>query len=179
MTPEMTALVSRCRSRASSHLAMGFLEAGTDLRALAGLVESMDSELQVERARRDLYRREAALACSAAQEALPLALGALEATCRLADKSNPYSIACGGLSRIADLDMNEEFGSDNGGDGWGYEIESKNMRSIAVTTIAKSTLPAEAWRGHLIGLAGIAKTVRAAALRCDSIRPYLPPSPTA
>ena len=129
MTPEMTALVSRCRNRASSHLAMGFREAGTDLMALAGLVESMDAELQVERQRRDLYRREAALACSAAQEALPLALGALEATVALADK--PLGVA------------------------------------------------SSAFTGHLIGLAGIAQTVRAAALRCDSIRPYLPPSPTA
>ena len=91
MTPEMTALVSRCRNRASSHRAMGFLEAGTDLMALAGLVESMDSELQVERNRRDMYRREAALACSAAQEALPLALGALEATVAIADK--PLGVA--------------------------------------------------------------------------------------
>ena len=126
MNPDDSALVSRCRSRASSHLAMGFLEAGTDLRALAGLVESMDSELSVERQRRDLYRREAALACSCAQEALPLALGALEATVALADK--PMGVA------------------------------------------------SSAFTGHLIGLAGIAKTVRAAALRCDSIRPYLPPS---
>ena len=129
MTTEMTALVSRCRNRASSHLAMGFREAGTDLMALAGLVESMDAELQVERNRRDLYRREAALACSCAQEALPLALGALEATCRLADK--PLGVA------------------------------------------------SSAFTGHLIGLATIAQTVRAAALRCDSIRPYLPTSPTA
>ena len=127
MTPEMTALVSRCRNRASSHLAIGFLEAGTDLRALAGLVESMDAELQVERARRDLYRREAALAVSAAQEALPLALGALEATVALADK--PLGVA------------------------------------------------SPAFTGHMIGLAGIAQTVRAAALRCAALRPYLPQLP--
>ena len=129
MTPEMLALVSRCRNSAASHRSTGFLAAANDLLALAGLVESMDAELQVERARRDLYRREAALSCSAAQEALPLALGALEATVALADK--PLGVA------------------------------------------------SAAFTGHLIGLAGIAKTVRAAALRCDSIRPYLPPSPTA
>ena len=129
MTPEMTALVSRCRNRASSHLAMGFREAGTDLMALAGLVEAMDSELSVERARRDLYRREAALACSAAQETLPLALGALEATVKL----------------------------------WGNP-------SVCLDPMLE---------GHLLGLRSIAATVRAAALRCDSIRPYLPPSPTA
>ena len=129
MTPEMTALVARCRNRACSQLAMGLREAGTDLMALAGLVESMDSELSIERQRRDLYRREASLACSAAQEALPLALGALEATVALADK--PLGVASADFT------------------------------------------------GHLIGLAGIAQTVRAAALRCDSIRPYLPPSPTA
>lgn len=129
MTPEMTAIVARCRNRASSHLKIGFLEAGTDLMALAGLVESMDAELQVERNRRDLYRREAALACSCAQEALPLAIGALESTCRLADK--PMGVASAEFS------------------------------------------------GHLLGLRSIAATVRAAALRCEAIRPYLPQSPTA
>lgn len=128
MTPEMTALVARCRNSAAAYRSTGFLTAANDLLALSGLVESMDSELQVERARRDLYRREAALACSAAQEALPLALGALEATCRLAD--SPMGVASAEFS------------------------------------------------GHLLGLATIAATVRAAALRCDSIRPYLPPSPT-
>lgn len=129
MTPEMTALVARCRNRAASHRATGFLDASTDLYALAGLVESMDAELSVERQRRDLYRREAALACSAAQEALPLAIGALESTVALADK--PLGVASAEFS------------------------------------------------GHLLGLRSIAATVRAAALRCEALRPYLPPSPTA
>lgn len=126
MTPEMTALVARCRNSAASHRSTGFLAAANDLLALAGLVESMDAELQVERNRRDMFRREAALACACSQEALPLALGALEATCRLAD--SPMGVA------------------------------------------------SSAFSGHLIGLRTIAQTVRAAALRCPSVCPYLPPS---
>ena len=126
LTTEMQSLIARCRSRAMSHRATGFLEAATDLLALAGLVESLAAELIVVRGQRDLHRREAALAASAAQEALPLALGALEATVAISD--SPLGVA------------SPEF------------------------------------TGHLIGLRTIAQTVRLAALRCDSIRPYLPPN---
>lgn len=130
MTPNNVELIARCRGQVNAQRHAGFTVAANDLQAITNLAESLDSELSVERQRRDLYRREAALACSAAQEALPLAIGALEQTVKLADPED-----------------------------W-------------------PILP-ESFAGHIIGLRSIAQTVRAAALRCEALRPYLPPSPTA
>lgn len=128
MTREITALVARARSHAIASLCAQ-TGASTDILALAGLVEEMDRELNAEIARRDIYRREAAIAVGAAQEALPLALGAIETTIALADR--PLGVG------------------------------------------------APVFSGHLIGLPVIARTIRDAALRCDALRPFIPPSPTA
>lgn len=80
MKPEDSALVERTRCRATLAEKASNPDLARELRAIAGLAVTIDSELEVERKRSAMYRREASLAVSACVEALPLALGALERT---------------------------------------------------------------------------------------------------